>query len=83
MNEHNKKLNLLDMSDKELQNRYREACVHVQFFSNDYYVEIERRSRENHSKAMRFLTWVIVFSTLLSTIATLLNLLLLRNNKVL
>lgn len=70
----NKTKSPLDMTDEELQNAYRSNIERVQFSTNDYYREIERRTQEKHSQRMFHLTWAIAALTLIATIATIVSL---------
>ncbi len=73
MVESKKKKGLLDMTDEELRDAYKNSIEHVSFSTNDYYREIERRTQEKHSKATLALTWAIAALTLIATIATVLS----------
>ena len=76
MTESDNKVGLLRMTDEQLREGYEGSLEHVQFSTNDYYAEIQRRSQERHSMAIRRLTWVIAFLAFIATIATVLGLLL-------
>lgn len=74
MTEPDKKVGLLGMTDEQLRNGYQQRLENVQFSANDFYKEIERRTQERYSTAMRRLTWVTAFLTFIATVATVLAL---------
>ncbi len=61
---------LLDLTNTELKQRYRNSIENVQFSSNDYYEEIKRRNQERHTKAIIFLTVVATAATVIAAIST-------------
>jgi len=70
MSDHDNKVSLLRMTDEQLQEEYERSLERVQFSANDYYAEIQRRSQDRHSRAIRCLTWAIAFLTFITAIAT-------------
>ena len=66
---HNK-LGLLSMTDEQLQEGYERSVERVQFVANDYYAEIQRRSQDRHSTAIRRLTWAIASLAFITAVAT-------------
>ena len=74
MTEPDNKVGLLGMTDDQLRKGYQQSLEHVQFSANDYYKEIQRRTQERHSTAIRRLTWIIAFLTFIATVVTVLTL---------
>ena len=75
MSQTRKKKGPLDLTDAELRQAYRDSIETVQFYTNDFYREIERRTQEKHSKAMLALTWAIGVLTLIATVAAIISVL--------
>lgn len=61
---------LLDLTNTELKQSYRNSVKGVDFSSNNYYKEIIRRYQERHTKAIIFLTVVATASTVIAAIST-------------
>ncbi len=61
---------VLDMNDDELLQGCRRTAECTQFWHNDYYREIERRTQNRHTRAMIWLTVVIGVLTFVATAAT-------------
>lgn len=64
------KKTLLDMTNDELLEGCRRTAERTEFWHNDYYREIERRTQYKHTRAMIWLTLAIGALTLVATIAT-------------
>ena len=64
-----KKTVMLDLTDDELDRRFRASFRNVQYFHKDYYEEIVRRARARHAEAIRGLT---IVTTVLAAVATIL-----------
>lgn len=58
------------MSDDELIDGCKRTAKDTQFWYNDYYREIERRTQHAHSKSIRCLTIAIAVLTFVATVAT-------------
>ena len=74
MTEPDNKVGLLRMTDEQLREAYQRSIKSVCFSTNDYYREIERRTQERHSRAIRLLTWITVILMFIATFATVLGL---------
>ena len=61
MPEENKKRSPLCMTDAELRECCRQTAQTTQFWYENCYEEIQRRSQDRHAKAIRRLTYVTVF----------------------
>lgn len=70
MSDHDNKVSLLRMTDEQLQEGYERSLEHVEFTANNYYAEIQRRSQDRHSRAIRWLTVAIASLTFITTVAT-------------
>lgn len=64
---------MLDMTDDELLGGCRRTAERTEFWHNDYYREIERRTKNKHTRAMIWLTSAIGALTLVATIATIIS----------
>jgi len=59
---------LIDLTDDELKEGLRQKAESTNFFYNDYYHEIQRRSQDRNSKAIVGLTWATVLIAAVATI---------------
>ena len=68
MTEANQNTGLLNLTEEDLRGRYEKSCERVEFFSNDYYREILRRTQEKHATAIVRLTKIGTYLAVITTI---------------
>jgi len=67
------KKTVLDMSNDELLESCQQTAASVKFCHNDYYREIERRTKDKNTRVIIWLTVVIGVLTFVATIATVIS----------
>ncbi len=65
---------LTDLSNEELYEWLRAKAQTVEFSYENCYQEIQRRSRDSHASAIKWLTFVIAVTTVISLILSFLKL---------